>query len=90
MNTTLVLSPDSRMTAGVILLTIVAIEYGGWFLLKGPHGLTAPVKITVQDFSDGLPTIPGMTIQPRPASFTPSPLSLLDPTIVVKSFTFVR
>ncbi|MDQ6669409.1 MAG: hypothetical protein M3069_01365 [Chloroflexota bacterium] len=30
----LVLSPDSRITAGVLLLTIVAIEYGGWFLLR--------------------------------------------------------
>ncbi len=38
MNTTLVLSPDSRMTAGVILLTIVAIEYGGWFMLRVVRG----------------------------------------------------
>jgi hypothetical protein len=38
MNTTLVLSPDSRMTAGVLLLTIVAIEYGGWFMLRVVRG----------------------------------------------------
>jgi hypothetical protein len=28
------LSADSRTTAGVLLLTIVAIEYGGWFMLR--------------------------------------------------------
>jgi hypothetical protein len=35
---TLVLSPDSRYTAGIILLTIVAIEYGGWFMLRVVRG----------------------------------------------------
>jgi hypothetical protein len=35
---TLVLSPDTRHTAGVILLTIVAIEYGGWFMLRVVQG----------------------------------------------------
>ena len=29
MNTTFLLSSNSRSTAGVLLLTIVAIEYGG-------------------------------------------------------------
>src|SRR5437773_2987543 len=38
MQTTLVLSPDSRSTAGVLLLTIVAIEYGGWFMLRVVRG----------------------------------------------------
>ena len=38
MNTTLVLSADSRITAGVLLLTIVAIEYGGWFMLRIVRG----------------------------------------------------
>lgn len=38
MNTTLVLSSDSRITAGVLLLTIVAIEYGGWFMLRVVRG----------------------------------------------------
>ena len=33
----------------------------------------APLKITVQDISDGLPTIPGITIRPRPAYLMPSP-----------------
>ncbi len=38
MNTTLLLSPDTRSTAGVILLAIVAIEYGGWFMLRVVRG----------------------------------------------------
>lgn len=50
----------------------------------------APVKITVQDLSNGLPTIPGVTIQPRPAYLMPAPRDWLDPTIVIKSFSFAR
>lgn len=38
MHTTLLLSLDTRTTAGVLLLTIVAIEYGGWFLLRVVRG----------------------------------------------------
>jgi Ni,Fe-hydrogenase I cytochrome b subunit len=34
----LTLSADSRSTAGVLLLTIVAIEYGGWFMLRVVRG----------------------------------------------------
>jgi hypothetical protein len=49
-----------------------------------------PVKITVQDLSNGLPSIPGMTIKPRPADLMPAPRDWLDPTVVVKSFTFAR
>jgi hypothetical protein len=50
----------------------------------------APVKITVQDLSNGLLSIPGMTIRPRPADLMPAPRDWLDPTVVVKSFTFAR
>ena len=38
MHTTLVLSPDTRFTSGVLLLTVVAIEYGGWFMLRVVRG----------------------------------------------------
>lgn len=38
MQPTLILSPDSRTTAGVLLLTIVSIEFGGWFLLRVVRG----------------------------------------------------
>jgi hypothetical protein len=34
MNLTLLLSANSRSTAGVLLLTLVAVEYGGWFMLR--------------------------------------------------------
>jgi len=32
------MSADSRTTAGILLLTIVAIEYGGWFLTRIARG----------------------------------------------------
>src|SRR5438046_2051615 len=35
---TLLLSSDSRHTAGILLLTIVAVEYGGWFMLRVVRG----------------------------------------------------
>src|SRR3979411_2293257 len=40
MNTTAtaMLSADSRTTAGVLLLTIVAVESGGWFMLRVLRG----------------------------------------------------
>jgi hypothetical protein len=41
---TVTLSPDSRTTAGVLMLTIVAIEWGGLFMLRvvrGRQGATA-------------------------------------------------
>jgi hypothetical protein len=51
----------------------------------------APVRITVQDVTSGLPTIPGMTIQPRPASLMPALIpTWRDPTMVSKSFMFAR
>lgn len=43
MNETLVLSPDSRQTAGILLLTIVAVQFGGIYMLRvvrGRHTLT--------------------------------------------------
>jgi hypothetical protein len=33
-NETLLLSADTRFTAGILLLTIVAVESGGWFMLR--------------------------------------------------------
>jgi hypothetical protein len=38
MNTALQLSVDSRTTGGILLLTIVAIEFGGWFMLRVVSG----------------------------------------------------
>ena len=41
-----VLSEDARSTAGVLLLTIVAVEYGGTFMLRVVRGrvLTTPFQ----------------------------------------------
>lgn len=38
MDGTLSLSPDARTTAGVLLLTVVGIEYGGTYLLRIVRG----------------------------------------------------
>lgn len=38
MNATLSLPADVRSTAGVLLLTIVAVEYGGWLMLRVVRG----------------------------------------------------
>jgi len=38
MHQTFALSADSRTTAGALLLTIVAVEYGGWFMLRVVRG----------------------------------------------------
>jgi hypothetical protein len=38
MNTTLVLSSNTLNISGILLLTIVAIEYGGWFMLRVVRG----------------------------------------------------
>jgi hypothetical protein len=34
----LTLSDDARITAGVLLITIVTIEFGGWYMLKLVRG----------------------------------------------------
>ena len=38
MHSTLTLSHDTLSTAGVLLLTLVAVEYGGWFMLRVVRG----------------------------------------------------
>lgn len=47
---------------------------------------TGPASIRVEDRSNGLPEIPGMTIEPRPADTMPAPYEMADPTIVSRSF----
>jgi hypothetical protein len=49
MHTTFMLSSDSRMTAGILLLAIVTIEYGGWFMLRVVQG-RQPVTAFQQAF----------------------------------------
>jgi hypothetical protein len=78
-----VLSTDSRTIAGVILLTIVAIEYGGWFMLRH-HTWSSPSDAIPADFfprgprarwraRDACAYLPG----PRRGSTDAGPLSLL-------------
>ncbi|HEX6796273.1 MAG TPA: hypothetical protein VF116_01015 [Ktedonobacterales bacterium] len=38
MDAAISLSADSRTTAGILLLTLVAVEYGGWFMLRIVRG----------------------------------------------------
>jgi hypothetical protein len=38
MDPTLTLSADTRQTAGILLLTIVAVESGGWLMLRVVRG----------------------------------------------------
>jgi hypothetical protein len=45
MEPTLTLSSDSRSTAGVILLAILFVEYGGWFMLRVVRG-----RVPMTDF----------------------------------------
>ena len=33
MEPTFILSPEAQSTAGILLLTIVAVEFGGWYVL---------------------------------------------------------
>jgi hypothetical protein len=42
---TFVLSPESRYIAGAVLLTIVGIEFGGWFMTRVVGG-----KVPMTDF----------------------------------------
>jgi hypothetical protein len=49
MNLTPFLSANSRGTAGVLLLTLVAVEYGGWFMLRILRG-RQPVTAFQQAF----------------------------------------
>src|SRR5439155_14885272 len=47
---TLALSADSRSTAGILLLTIVGIEYGGWFMTRIVRG-AVPMTDFQQSFA---------------------------------------
>ena len=46
---TLILSADARTTAGILLLTLVAVEYGGWFMLRVVRG-DQPATLCQQTF----------------------------------------
>lgn len=45
-----------------------------------------PIGVTLQDFSNGLPAVPGLTVTPRPAEYMPAPYDFRDPTVVRTRF----
>ena len=47
---------------------------------------TEPISATVTDYSNGLPDLSRMEIEPRPPEFMPAPYDFRDPTVVQKSF----
>jgi hypothetical protein len=47
-------------------------------ILRGSGAMTG----TLADYSNGLPSIPGMTVAPRPAGFIPASFDFRDPTTV--------
>jgi hypothetical protein len=49
---------------------------------------TGPVKVTVQDISEGLPDVPGMEIESRKPWMLPLQVQAMDPTKVKRSFVF--
>jgi hypothetical protein len=47
---------------------------------------TEPIYATLTDYSNGLPDVPGVEVEPRPPGFMPAPYDFRDPTAVHKSF----
>jgi hypothetical protein len=48
---------------------------------------SGPLTGTVTDYSNGLPTIPGFTVNGRPAKYIPAPFDFRDPTAVTTHVT---
>ncbi len=59
----------------------------GWTLLLEVRG-AGPIEIGVEESKDGLPDVPAVSIQPRPADMMPAPGYARDPTVVTKTFHF--
>jgi hypothetical protein len=47
---------------------------------------TRPMGVTLTDYSNGLPDVPGMEMESRPPEFMPAPYDFRDPTAVKKTF----
>lgn len=45
-----------------------------------------PIGATLTDYSNGLPDVPGMEVEPRPPEFMPAPYDFRDPTAVNRTF----
>ena len=79
---------DAEATGG----PSVHINFNGHFQDGIRLELTAPVgsplSVTLNERTQGLPAVPGMTIQPRPANMIPAPFNFTaDSTLVNQSWT---
>lgn len=48
---------------------------------------TAPITGTLTDYTNGLPTLKGMTVTVRPADVIAAPFDFRDPSAVTKAVT---
>jgi hypothetical protein len=69
--------------AGDLTVIYANVPAGGWELTFTVRS-TEPVTIALEEATDGLPDVPGMTIPERPAETMPSPLYARDATIVTR------
>ncbi len=63
------------------------VPTAGWELTLTIRS-TEPVVVTIEETKDGLPDVPGFTIEPRPADTMAAPSYAYDPTTVIRSFSF--
>jgi hypothetical protein len=75
--------------AGRLSLTYNAVPASGLELALTVRS-AAPLGLALRDTSHGLPTLPGVTIQPRPPETMPALGMDLDPTIVVSTWSLAR
>jgi hypothetical protein len=59
----------------------------GWQLTLAVRS-SEPVVIDIEEVKDGLPDVPGITREPRPAEMMAAPGYAADPTTVIRSFRF--
>ncbi len=72
---------------GELSLIYANVPTGGWDLTLAVRA-SEPIIIRIEEATDGLPAVPGLAMQSRPASTMPSPLYPRDPTIVIRTFRY--
>ncbi|HET9016001.1 MAG TPA: M20/M25/M40 family metallo-hydrolase [Thermomicrobiaceae bacterium] len=70
-----------------LTLQYYGLPANGVDLTLGTAGV-GPVTAAIEDRSNGLPDVPGMTVRPRPATTMPAPFENSDPTIVRSTSSF--
>jgi hypothetical protein len=84
----LAVEEDSAARQGRLRLFFANVPPSGWEVTLSVRSID-PVNLVIEDIADGLPTLPGLSIQPRPDDTMPAPGFPRDATIVAKSFSFV-